>query len=213
MRRAWLGLAMAALGGVIACAVWLSLRGDSWFRTQAESARRKEYVRAVAEGVRFREFERPGVDRFSFKSCRVEKRRSGAFTLGAFNVLIVEGLVLNLPEERGEPDGQDHMFKGGFAESLLRSQGLSQARFSGVRITGLTVNRAHANGVARVFSASRAESGMGKESVRLTGCVVILENGGEARVSDARLELKPEAALVYRLDGAERRLSMPGLGR
>lgn len=213
MRRLGLGLAAAFFGGVIACVVWMSLRCDEWVRPQAEPLRQKQYVRAVAEGVRFREFRNPGVDRFAFEGCRVEKRRSGAVTFGAFNVLVVDGLVLNLPEESAGSAEGDSLLKGGFAEGVLRSQGLGQARFSGVRINGLTVNRARSNCVERVFSASRAESGRGKGALRLMGCVVNLGGGCVVSVDHARLELKPALALVYRQDGVERRMEIRGFSR
>ena len=56
--------------------------------------------RNVAEGFRLWN-PKAGVDSVSFESCQVEKMRMGFFALGAFNVLCIKGLVLNLPLEEG----------------------------------------------------------------------------------------------------------------
>ena len=71
-----------------------------------EKFRRKmNFDRTVAEGMRLWN-PKAGVDSVRFDACRIEKMRMGAFALGGFNVLCLDGLVLNLPlpEEEGIRD-------------------------------------------------------------------------------------------------------------
>jgi hypothetical protein len=186
---------------------------------QPEPVKPKIFSQLIAEGLRYRDSQNMGVDRFTFKSCRIEKRRKGAITFGAFNVLVVDGLVLNLPAEapvsvNGEPVGGSSFswMKGdGLDETLLRSRGMGMGmgRVSGIRINGLTVNRCDdTNGVSFVFSAALAESGAGKEELRLQECAVCMPDGNKVRVNKARLILKPDPKLVYLKNGVEESLGL-----
>lgn len=172
----------------------------------------KIFTRLIAEGMRYRDPQNIGIDRFAFKSCRIEKRRKGAITFGAFNVLVIDGLVLNLPAKasipvNGEPVGGSSlswMNGEGLDKTLLRSQGMGVSRVSGIRINGLMVNRCdETNGLSFVFSAALAESGTGKEELRLQECAVRAPDGSKVRVNKARLILKPDPKLVYLKRGVE----------
>ena len=178
----------------------------------AERVRQKSTSRLIAENVRYRDYQSLGVDRFAFKSCRVEKRRNGAIIFGAFNVLVVDELVLNLPPPAFFAGGTNgcasDRVKDGFAETLLRSQRAAVGRVSSLRVNGMTVNRCVSNRVERVFSAAQAESGMKKEELRLRNCRVYAPGGNSARVDTARLVLKPEPALVYIKGGVEQRIEL-----
>ena len=69
-----------------------------------EKFRKRNFDRTVAEGMRLWN-PKAGVDSIRFDACRIEKMRMGAFALGGFNVLCLDGLVLNLPlEEEGVRD-------------------------------------------------------------------------------------------------------------
>ena len=63
-----------------------------------EKFRKRNFDRTVAEGMRLWN-PKAGVDSVRFDSCRIEKMRMGAFALGGFNVLCLDGLVLNLPRD------------------------------------------------------------------------------------------------------------------
>ena len=185
-------------------------------REPTEPVRQKRFSQQVAEGVRYRDTQNFGVDLLAFKSCHVEKRRKGAITFGAFNVLVVDELILNIPvgassSGKAEAAGGTSLdlLKGdGLAGALLRSQGAGVGRVSGLRVNGLTVNRCATNGVSFVFSAAQAESGMRSSGLRLRDCVVRSADGSAARVKEARLVLKPEPALVYTKNGAEQRVGL-----
>ena len=209
MRKLWLALAVAGFVGTLGLAVAVCLHMKEVARPSPAAVRQKRYSIPVAEGVRYRDYEQLGVDRFTFKSCRIEKRRRGAITFGAFNVLVVEGLTLNIPALSGRTASPEKAGAEGFAERFLLSQGFAAGRFSGLRVDGLTVNRCFSNRVERVFTAELAESGFGKkEGLKLRGCVVPAPDGSATRVAEARLVMEPDLALVYQQDGAERRVAV-----
>lgn len=206
MRRIWLTVAVTCFLVTLGLAVAVCLHMKEVACPSPAPVRQRRYSFPVAEGVRYRDYEQLGVDRFSFKRCRVEKRRRGAITFGAFNVLAVDELVVNFPAKRETRARDAGKTAENFAETFLRSQGFVTGRFSGLRINGLTVNRCSSNRVERVFTAALAESGLGKnEGLLLRDCVVSVPDGCTARVEQARLVLKPEPALVYKQDGVERR--------
>lgn len=209
VRRLWLAVAAALFAATLGCVIGIRLIWRGGVRAPDAPFRQKAYSVPVAEGVRYRDHEHLGFDRFAFKSCRVEKRRSGAITFGAFNVLVVEELTVNVPAVPDMKVSSETGAAEGFAERFLLSQGFVAGRFSGLRVAGLTVNRCASNRVERVFTAELAESGFGKnEGLKLRECVVSAPDGRAARVREARLVMEPEPALVYQLDGAERRVAL-----
>jgi hypothetical protein len=99
----------------------------------------------------------------------------------------------------------------GLDETLLRSRGMGvgMGRVSGIRINGLMVNRCDdTNGVSFIFSAALAESGTGKEELRLQECAVCMPDGNKVRVNNARLILKPDPKLVYLKNGVEESIGL-----
>jgi hypothetical protein len=216
LRRTGILLAVISFFATIGLSFGLLFREKGKTLAPTEPVRQKSFSRVVAEGVRYRDYQSLGVDRFSFKSCRVEKRRKGAITFGAFNMLVVDCLVLNLPAEpsafgSGEETGDkslDGRKDEGLAGMLLSAQGLGVGRVSGVQINGLTVNRCSTNGVSFFFSAIKAESGAGKGGLRLRECVVHTPEGNEVLVKEARLFFEPEPKLVYLKNGIERSIGL-----
>jgi len=217
--RQWLfASAMTFLMTVIGATVWIALRGDSLLQHRTESpARVKTFSTEIAEGLRFRDFEHWGVDLLAFESMRVENLRRGGITLGAFNVLVIDGMTVNLvwkSEKKTEstfatngvsPPPSSSAFIGRF-KSI---HGLTNKKFSSVRITRLAVNRWNGGKTENLFTAETAEAGlMGGKNLRLKGCRVF--DGGEGiPVCDARVELEPEWMLVYRQkDGGEQHLPL-----
>lgn len=202
-----------------AATVWVAVCQDRWLLPPADAVRRKTFSRTIAEGVRYRDVQQKGVDRLSFKTCRIEKRRSGAISFGAFNVLVVEDLVLNLADVRSQTekkedgDVQDQIKKtttADFAGLFAHIQGLTDARFSGVRIERLQVNRCSSNAVSRVLSAESAESRIGQNGLTLRRCCVFDScETGEA-VEQAHLVFNPAPALVYNQGGKTRCIPLAG---
>lgn len=214
---------------VVAGAFFSSIKavftGADVLSRKQDQAGEKRYTRLVAEGVRYRDYTNIGVDQFSFKSCRLEKRRKGAITFGAFNVLVMEELVLNIPVSASHPRGQEmnvdstvatentmKWLKDNYNERILPIKGLSNERFSGVRISGLTVNRCVSNRLDFVFYAEKAESQIGSKALHLRGCVIGNASGqGYERVDKAKLVLEPSPRVIYQKGDKNEYIELPGI--
>ena len=185
-----------------------------------EKLRKRNIDRTVAEGMRLWN-PKAGVDSIRFDSCRIEKMRMGMFALGGFNVLCLDGLVLNLPlpEEEGigdrglgigdgktgkrSPDrfGAGEAFAGLLPRSFLQRAGVPARSFSGIRIKGLAVNRVENRRTVPVFAADEAENS--GRTLEIRNCRVF-EPGRTNFVGVARLVLQPAPILVW--EGGMRKL-------
>ena len=176
---------------------------------------KKNFDQTVAEGMRLWN-PKAGVDSIRFDSCRVEKMRMGAFRLGGFNVLCIDGLVLNLPLPTEEEDsgvkseelrvksggrGAADAIAGLLPRSFLKKSGVAVKSFSGIRIKKLAVNRVENRSEVPVFAADEARN-RGRV-LELKNCRVY-ESGLTNNVGVARLVMQPVPALVW--DGGERKL-------
>ena len=170
--------------------------------------RKTNFDRTVAEGMRLWN-PKAGVDSVRFDACRIEKMRMGAFALGGFNVLCIDGLVLNLPldaedsggkreEGRGKSGGGRgavDAFAGLLPRSFLQRAGVPVRSFSGIRIRGLAVNRAENRREVPVFAADEAKN-RGR-TLELKNCRVFTDDGRTNSVGVARLVMQPAPALVW----------------
>ena len=182
-----------------------------------EKFRKRNFDRTVAEGMRLWN-PKAGVDSIRFAACRIEKMRMGAFALGGFNVLCLDGLVLNLPlpEEEGIRDqglgigdrrsekknGAVEAFAGLLPRSFLQRAGVPARSFSGIRIKGLAVNRVENRRVVPVFAADEAKN-RGR-ALELKNCRVFADDGSTNFVGVAHLVVQPAPALVW--EGGMRKL-------
>lgn len=184
-----------------------------------EKFRQRNFDRTVAEGMRLWN-PKAGVDSVRFDSCRIEKMRWGAFALGGFNVLCLDGLVLNLPlpeEDRDlgsgnrelevgkrSPDrfGAADAFAGMLPQSFLQRAGVPAKSFSGIRIKGLAVNRVENRRAVPVFAADEAKNS--GRTLELSNCRVFADDGSTNFVGVAHLVMRPAPALVW--EGGERKL-------
>lgn len=171
----------------------------------------KTYEHMVAEGLRVWN-PKAGVDSVSFDSCWVEKLKSGPITFGGLDVLCINGLVLNMPfpedVEKGDASTDSGGSKGGRIEriggiprTLFQKAGVQNWKFSGVRVTGLTVNRVVERSLAPVFFAEEMRN-RGRSLV-LTNCRVY-DEGRTNLVRRATLKMTPSPVLAW--NGGERRL-------
>ena len=178
-----------------------------------EKFRKRNFDRTVAEGMRLWN-PKAGVDSIRFAACRIEKMRMGAFALGGFNVLCLDGLVLNLPldaedsgvkseeckvksgVEKRSPDrfGATDAFAGLLPRSFLQRAGVPAKSFSGIRIKGLAVNRVENRCAVPVFAADEAKN-RGR-TLELKNCRVF-ELGRTNLVGAARVVMQPVPALVW----------------
>lgn len=172
--------------------------------------RPSEYEIASGMSVRYRHLHAESV---SFKAARIRRRSIGAFVLGAFKVLELEDVSLNLPlpAEMGavappKEKPAERVADGAKAPSAPESQrgkldkvlekvGLSGiGRFSGVTIQGLRVGRITETGAEPLFTAKRAETR--GTSLQLSRCEVF-RDGKRESVPEARLYMKDGLRLVW----------------
>lgn len=172
--------------------------------------RPSEYEIASGMSVRYRHLHAESV---SFKSARIRRRCMGAFVFGAFKVLELEDVRLNLPlpaemgavtpsAEKLAENPADGAKAPAAPESrkdqlgkALEKAGLSGVgRFSGVTIRGLQVGRMTETGAEPLFTAQRAETR--GTSLRLSRCEVF-RDGKRESVPEARLYMKDGLRLVW----------------
>ena len=186
-----------------------------------EKFRKMKFDRTVAEGMRLRN-PKAGVDSIRFDACRIEKMRMRAFTLSGFDVLCLDGLVLNLPlpeedrtvavsaadagagrtaAETAAVRGATDAFAGLLPRSFLQRAGIPTRRFSGIRIKGLAVNRVENRRTVPVFAADEAKNR--GQVLELKNCRVF-EPGRTNSVGVARLMVQPVPVLFW--NGGMRKL-------
>ena len=191
-----------------------------------EKFRKMKFDRAVAKGTRLWN-PKAGVDSIRFDACRIEKMRMRAFTLSGFDVLCLDGLVLNLPLPEEEADsggkrdarssskatenksgkrspdrfGATDAFAGLLPRSFLQRAGIPTRSFSGIRIKGFAVNRVENRRTVPVFAADEARN-RGRV-LELKNCRVF-EPGRTNLVGVARLMVQPVPVLFW--NGGMRKL-------
>ena len=210
MRR-WLIAAAALFLAFTGAAIWTALRSDVRLEGGVRApVARKTFSTEIAEGFRLRDYEHLGVDLLTFESMRIENLRRGGITLGAFNVLALDGVTVTLEGDHSRAqksplatDGEsDVPLPFDFIGRLKSVQGLAKKKFSSVRITRLSVNRLTDGETERLFTAETAEAGLlAGKALRLKGCLVFAGINNGVPVHDARVEVEPEPMLVYRQSG------------
>ena len=139
----------------------------------------KTYSRTLVEDLSVSRHGLYGVDLVRCKSCRLQKRKQGIFTLGAMNVLVIDDLSVVLPREgdsesavSDEEDADVRTFARqiGVSDRFLAVRGVAP-KFSGLKINGLSVSRLTDEDKPEVaFTAKFAEAARG--GLKLSGCVV-----------------------------------------
>lgn len=175
----------------------------------------KTFRQTLAQGVQMGMPGVAGVDAVRCRTCILEKRRKGPFTLGGFNVLRLEGLRVVLPLDAQEParpgsvrDGdengpQEVASHLGLGRAFLRIRGVTE-KFSGLIVDSLEVAKLEGTNVVSVFSAKHGEAK--QDGLHLTGCVVFTPETNT--VGKAVLKVKPRPHLVWK--GG--RLDLPASG-
>lgn len=205
-RRGFVAAGCVALVGFLMLVRW-ALNQPVDDNSKSGVRRPLEYEVASGMSVRYRHLHAESV---SFKAVRVRHRRMGAFILGAFRVLELEDVRLNLPlpAELGAvtPPEQKNPVNGVKAPSaparrespldgVLEKVGLSGiGSFSGVTIHGLRVGRMTDTGAEPLFTAMEAET-WGR-ALRLSRCEVF-RDGKKESVPKASLEWKDGLRLVW----------------
>lgn len=154
----------------------------------------KAYSRTLVEDLSVSRHGLYGVDLVKCKSCRLQKRKQGIFTLGAMNVLVIDDLSVVLPRDgdsesavSDEEDADARTFarRIGVSDRFLAVRGVAP-KFSGLKINGLSVSRMTDGERPEVaFTAKSAEAVRG--GLKLSGCVVHAANRSPVPVSGAML--------------------------
>jgi len=226
-----LGLVLAALAVVVAM-VWccrIVIKGDAALDAASfPHTRRKVFKRRLAEGLRISRDGYYGVHLVKCNSCRLEKRKSGALTMGGLNVLVLEGLEVTVPPrgddtpdrdemkgetdtgKKGETDASEVVESLGVSREFLSSRGMPY-RFSGVKISDLSIFRLEQ---AEDSSRDRAEfrsvkaltAGSGEAvqgGIELRNCRIFGHDDEEGtKVRKAKLVLEGKSLRLVWRDGA-----------
>lgn len=160
----------------------------------AQPRGQKTYSRTLVEDLSVSRHGLYGVDLVKCKSCRLQKRKQGIFTLGAMNVLVIDDLSVVLPRdsdsESAVSDEKDADVKAfarriGVSDRFLAVRGVAP-RFSGLKINGLSVSRLTDEDKPEVaFTAKSAEAVRG--GLKLAGCAVHAAGRTPVPVSGAML--------------------------
>jgi hypothetical protein len=204
-RRQWMQLVPIALG-VLLLAVGLNAnRIGEWLMNPRgpETAEpvHKDYTHQLPRGLSIRSGAFPEIDLIRFESCRIRKQNVGGFSLGAFNVLVIDQLEVVLPSPSGRPakgnagrvrlDQQAAYDVMGqtFRNMLATYPGFSKLEINGLSISIMGWPHANsANEVVNVLSAETAKSGRSK-SLNLSGCGFVTPAGKHIECGDATLAL------------------------
>ena len=217
MKRRWLiWLLPAAVATVVAGAVWRTL---SLERTMPKPVGMKNLSETVAEGVSYRSWG-DKFPRVACDACRVGKKKIGMLSLGAFNTLELDNLVINIPtnenlnaertigrsvseaeRETGRPgkDAAPEIIDSfGLKPLMEMAQSGLEKSFSGVCVNKFTLNRVTESGLDTAISAERLRTS-GKDVILQN--VIVNRNGERISLKTARLKLKPKMTIVWS-DGA-----------
>ena len=168
---------------------------------------RKVFRKTLAQGVQMGMADKPGVVSVRCRTCKLEKRRKGPLTFGAFNVLRLEGLYVLIPPDMkdvpsrnrdGEGNGEktsSHEIASrlGIENSFLKEYGMTQ-KFSGLAVDSLEVARLEGTNAVTAFTAEHGEAK--RDGLHLTGCVVYSPSTNA--VGKAVLRIKPRLRLDWR---------------
>lgn len=152
-----------------------------------------------------------GIDLITCKSCSIEKRKLGCFTIGGFNVLVLKDLSVVLPQKRAdvsicasaedcisadkEASAKEVFAALGITDSWLKAYN-ENVRFSGLRIEGLKLSTLDSR--TNVVARFEAKNGIAeRDGLHLSECL-IYDHGRTNRLSQALLAVKPRLHLVWR---------------
>ena len=200
-------LVIATVAGIIV----ISIKVDISYLDPAQT-KNKQYSHELAENVRYFDLEFIDRELFTFKNCRIKKLRRGAFTFGAFNVLELDDLVINIPVA---PDGASGVKatqgKNEATNSFLRVfssfRTMGKRRFSGIEINNLTLNKYLTANLYVQIEALQANCKFNTE-LALKQCDISTNKQNKVHVSDAVIQFRPVPALFYKHDGVRKKIEL-----
>ena len=194
----------AAFFAAAAALAWLAASRSTG--VQPPAAGMKRLSGTVAERLVYRVPSEP-FPRASCDACRMGRLKAGPFSLGAFNVVEFDDLVVNIPPGglggNAEEHGNATLSGSSFAEALNLKPlvGMSQSqgggrkmKFHGIKINGFALNKMEGRELVPIASAATVRNS--RRTIVLQD-VVLRRNGAEERIAEAKLELKPRVAIVW----------------
>lgn len=206
MMSAWrmLLLSMAFLG-VVGMAVW-AVVAHRPVEDKKGGVGYKRLSGTVAEGFAYRVGSEK-YPRVTCSACRVGKMKLGLISLGAFNAIEFDDLVINVPEaspcpavEAGcseTPKGKSDadVVVNAFSLKSVMSMACVEAKaFAGIRISRLRVNKMVGDSLVPILSA---------ESLKSAGRRLVLHNavlhmeGQTQKAAEVELKVNPRFRLVW----------------
>lgn len=193
---------------ILGLVVWMVF---SWEDEARKPKPLKSLSSTVAEDVAYYE-KGERFPRATCSACRVGKLKVGLFALGGFNTLEIDNLVVNIPankninalhvrqsrrdatvENGGEHIGEELVEE--FDLKPLLELAKTKKRFSGIRISGLEINRTEDDSLVPILRMDELKN---KGRDILLSNVTIYKNGVAEEVGEAQLLLKPTPQIVWR---------------
>lgn len=173
---------------------------NSSFMTPPVGDGMKRLSYTVAEGLVYKAHNEP-FPRASCDACRTGKLKAGVLSLGAFNVIEFDNLVVNVPPHAAQKNLSEMVQADrSVVESLDLNPLLSMSnikakhRFYGIKINGFAINMMDGDTLKPVASA-RLVKNSGKRVVMKD--VVLSLDGGETHLSEAELVTEPRLAIKW----------------
>ena len=201
-------LSLAFLGSV-GLAMWAVTAYDS-ANGRKGAGGYKKLSGTVAEGFVYRSGLEPH-PRVTCSACRVGKLKLGLVSLGAFNTIEFDDLVVNIPEsignkktlgscevERGKKTETDAVLQALNLEPIMTMARVKAKKFAGIRISKLRINKMSPEGLKPILAADSLKNS-GKRLVLRN--VVLHRDDLPLRVSEAELAINPRVSIVWR-DGS-----------
>lgn len=194
-----------AFFGSVGLVMWAVTAHDSSDHRKVEGGYKK-LSDTVAEGFVYRSGCEP-YPRVTCSACRVGKLKLGIISLGAFNTIEFDDLVINIPESIDNGtisgsygiEGKEAREIDVLVQSLNLGPVMTMARvgarkFTGIRISKLWMNRMSSDGLKPILTADILKNS-GK---RLVLCNVVLHmDGHPMRMREAELKVNPEVRVVW----------------
>jgi len=173
---------------------------NSSFMTPPVGDGMKRLSYTVAEGLVYKAHNEP-FPRASCDACRTGKLKAGVFSLGAFDVIEFDNLVVNIPPSPAETNRKDSAFGD---RSVMESLDLNpllaiskiktKRKFYGIKVNGFRLNIMDGD-LLRPMASARLVKNSGKRIV-LNDVSLFLDDG-ETHLPEAELVLKPSLAIKW----------------
>ena len=197
---------------IVAGSIVICIKVDSFVPKVDFIKKNKQYSHELAENVSYFDFEFINRELFTFKSCRIKKLRRGALTFGAFNVLELDDLVINIPVNShvGSKENDAEGTKDGtntFLRVFSSFKTMGDKRFSGININHLIINKYFTASQWVQLEAKKAESSF-KRRIDLKQCSITTNSLNKISVENAYIEWQPLPAVKYMFEGKKYKIEL-----